>query len=167
MTVSSAIITSYLLEENSSKLEKIEAKSDALDQKIDNYWEYAKSAENKIDLAIIALSNSDNAENKKIVEEYFFNWLKTAALYIEHNFDQEDLLIIQNTNNTRIKQYIKIIKTFKNRIISKIDDLYIEKIALKHQRNNILEHDAKLKNAALLLQILGLILVLSKNIFFN
>ncbi|MDA0902614.1 MAG: hypothetical protein O3B09_04325 [Proteobacteria bacterium] len=164
-TVTSALISNYLLEKNSLRLKEINEKSVVIEHKINNHWKYIEASERKIDLAIIALAKSDDVENNSEVENYFSDWIGNIISSTNLGLENELLLLQKSDEMKKISKYIAMVKIFKERSIDKINDLYIERLLVENQKSDILEKDMFLKNMSLFLQIIGLILVLSRNIF--
>ena len=75
MTVGSALITNYLLENNNLKVSKINNRLLTIDQQIDSYWQYVKDLDAKSDLAVIVLSEGKD-NNALILELEFNNYFK-------------------------------------------------------------------------------------------
>jgi hypothetical protein len=152
MTIISAVITNNLLEKNNQKITNINKQESSIEIRIENSWQFLQESERKLDLAIniLALRVQRNPSDRRLIDQYFNEWFSRI---------QEEEVV----GKKDVKFYISLVKKFKAKTTEDINDLYLEKISLEHERDKILEVSMFLKNLALLFQILGLILVLSKN----
>jgi hypothetical protein len=151
LTVVSAIITNSLLEKNSSDIFSLNKDSLRIENRIDDHWKSLRDAESKLDLVMNVLLSFEPGNPKiKVANKYFYDW-----------FVRVDIAANNIDKNSTIGDYVELVKSFRDESINKINNLYLQKIHLEDEKNEILERSMFLRNLALLFQILGLILVLS------
>jgi hypothetical protein len=154
MTVASAIITNSLIEQGNLRISSINKEKLTIERRIDSQWQFLQESKGKLDLAINVVAVGQKWGKNQVVNNYFYNWFSKIS---------EDKNILKNQN---IESYIKLVDDLKIKTIEDIDSLYLEKVTLESDISNIAQKGMFLKNLALMLQILGLILVLSRN-FYN
>jgi hypothetical protein len=152
MTVTSAYISNRLLEANNVETQKLQHKALSVDKRIDNLWQHTLSAEEKKNMLINVRSLADKKSNIEIAENFSKNWVVgiSKANAIDISLISDQLLLLDN---------------LQSKLTDKINDLYLERISFVKDEEAIMDDNTRLKTFALLLQVMGLIFVLSKDVF--
>lgn len=155
LTVASAIITNNILEKNNKEISRINQEISVIERQIENRWQLVQDAGQKLDSAINVVASKSIIQisgDSDIIADYFYDWFSL-------NLGKSKKI----SKNSNIKDYINLVSSFKKKSINDIDDLYLQKVTLESERQEIIDDNMFLKNLALFFQILGLILVLSKS----
>ena len=151
----SAIITNHFISANNDKLQQIESKISAIELRINTYWQNRQNIERKKEF-ILLYSQSGKQSGDVFVKHYIQGYIQDLVKDYQLNENQPSDLTEQ--------QLITIIDRVKNIIVDEIDDIYLDKLLLEKQKHPLNSDNASLMSFALFLQMLGLILVLSRDL---
>lgn len=170
MTVFSAVITNFFIVENNDAIEKTRMKIMSLDRKIDQTWQNSKDVERLEETGTMLLLLSEMADNDKKkahsvkgATRYFEKVIRTGTVNPSTAKKIRDLIEAGKISEV-LDALFKIIDNNKISSVNSINDYYIEKAALERQKIGMEDRNSTLRNIALFLQIMGLILVLSNGL---
>ena len=150
ITIIAALINGFIISENNEIIESLESETANIETNIDHLWNNNLSIERKKDSAyIMALQNP----NSELVHNYIIDTLRLAG---------SDKILDDKKNTFNI--LVNEVNLYQNEIIDRINNLYGEKITKEEQINQIKKINSKFTHIAFFLQIIGLILVLSKDL---
>ncbi len=161
----SAVITHYFIDINNREIHALEDEASSIELRIDNYWQSRQDIERKQEIFLLLLRLRGESEtprtddDEKVVYAYVRGFLRVLIEEYgldERSFDDDDLLSAGNV--------IEITEQAKQQIIARIDDIYLDKIFLDKQKQPIASRNSTLMSLALFLQLVGLILVLAKDL---
>ena len=161
----SAVITHYFIGINNQEIHALEDEASSIELRIDNYWQYRQDIERKQEIFLLLLRLRGESEapqkdgDEKVVASYVQGFL--GNLIEEYGLDKRSL---GDGNLLSAQNVIEITEQAKEQIISRIDDIYLDKIFLDKQKQPIASRNAALMSLALFLQLVGLILVLAKDL---
>jgi len=151
----SAIITNHFISANNEKSQQIASKISAIELRINTYWQNRQDVERKKEF-ILLYSQSGKQTGDLFVKQYIENYI--------HGLVKDYELKLDGDTNLSEQQIITIIDRVKNIIVDDIDDIYLDKLLLEKQQHPINNDNAQLMSIALFLQMLGLILVLARDL---
>lgn len=146
LTIVSAIVNHYVVSEHQSTIEVHQKRISDVEALIDNLWGNAQFLEGKRDIAILLNAVLPDAE---------------AATAIKKVFKGTKVVLEQQTHHA----LLTALAQNKSDITDQINDLYTEKISIEQEISTLTERQQLSGIFALVTQILGLILVLSKDLF--
>jgi len=147
LTIVAALMQHISIAQKFAQLEEIESKLTNLDGRIDSLWQQHVEAERKKEFAALISSdtNRNNADAQAVLEHYL-NSLQPDQKMSHH------------------QDAIKAITHHQEALRDQIDDLYFKHLEQSKARRPLQRDIDNTRNIALLLQLLGLILVLSKDL---
>lgn len=168
MTTCSAFISHNIIMANSSAIETLMLESQAIDQNIDNAWQGINRLERDGNVAMLmVMDKKGNVDSEALLTEIkrYITQLITREGNSKQTRHIKELLADNSTNSAIIFQAIMefIVETRKDTINS-INIKYLEKLSLQEQIETLKQHNSSYANLALFFQVMGLILVLSKDL---
>ena len=157
LTISAALIQHVLVEQRYHELEQLMSKINRLDTRINSLWQQHIEAERKKEFAAL-LWQADAGDRQSSV---FLNDYLTSLATDTHNGHAPD------TTQMSLQASLALISDHQATLREQIDDLYFERITVGEAQAPLLKTINQGKNIALLMQLLGLILVLSKDLARN
>lgn len=167
MTSASALISHNVIMANSSVMETLIMQSQTIDQRIDNDWQGINRLERDGNVAMLMVMGRDTQPQGTIqagVKQYI-----TQLLAREGNGKQAQqvkavLADSKATPAALFQALMGFISETRSETINIIDKTYLEKLHLQEQIEALKQHNSTYANLALFLQVMGLILVLSKDL---
>jgi len=150
-----AIITNHFITANSEKLRVIEGKIADIELRINSYWQNRQDVEAKKDF-ILLYSQAGQQTGDNFVQNYIRQYVQ--RLQKDYQLAIEPGIVLND------QKIITILDQVKEIIVNEIDDIYLDKLLLDKQKYPINRDNARLMSIALFLQMLGLILVLAKDL---
>lgn len=156
LTITAALMQHLSLEDKFAQVEQIESRLLNLDTRIDSLWQQHIEAERKKEFAALSVqfSNIPEHPSQVLVQDYLAS-INTLGIAENKSAQQESSTEETNAN--------KIISQHQTRLLEHIDSLYFERLQQAKAQQPIQREISTTRNIALLLQLLGLILVLSKD----
>ena len=145
LTVASAIISNYSINQNNDEIDQLERNARNLAQQIEEVWENTRSLEKRKNTAVILLVQNPLAP-------------QTRAFVI----DTFELLNSYIPDDISYHTLERAFEDYKEGVITIIDDKYIVQQAYLDSVQSIKMDNDVLLNIALCFQILGLLFVLSR-----
>ncbi len=161
----SAVITNYFIDINNQEIHAIDDEASSIELRINNYWQSRQDIERKREVFLLLLTQRGESEKlpKGSNQEIIFSYVRMflTKLIEEYGldkrlYDDDSLLSAQNV--------MDITEQAKRQIIERIDDVYLDKIFLDKQKQPIASRNSTLMSLALFLQLVGLILVLARDL---
>ena len=157
--ITSAIITHYFIGINNQRLNDIETEAARYDTLIDSQWRTKTEIERtqQFHLTLLTQTNSQyGTEIQQIIRGQ-----------LQQTIDQQELKEIVLKPDTSIDFGIiqQVSRNAAQKIISSINDTYLEKLDVQQQKHPLQERNSLLFTVSIFLQLTGLILVLAKDIF--
>ena len=152
-----SIVLSYLVVEDNAIT--ISVKEDLVNKNnnhIAQRWDSAKSFSSNVGSAIILLSQKNNIQNKDI----------SALLNLENIITDYDTYI-ENKHSSKftIKELINLRDNYEYEVYDAIDNIYFENTDLLEDINELKLRNNRFKIIALFLNVIGLAMIFSKEIF--
>lgn len=167
LTVLSALVTHYVVDQNNDKISSINTQISSISNNIDNLWQEVQTLEQKENFTTIITLLAQDLDNQqsKVVHDFVEDTFKNLSANVEVEKKIEKLFPLHGKDETIwLRSMFEIVDFYKKATVEGIDTLYIEKINLEKQKNEISDQNSILANIALFLQIMGLILVLAKDV---
>jgi len=160
MNITSAIVTHYFISQNNDTLQIIQQKITAIESNIDSQWQSKNEMERKKEFILLLLnsqnSHSINPEITTYLEHYFTKFRQHHLNSDEQKNHPKKTLSIGLT--------IKLTQIAQKKIINNINDQYLEKLDLEASQKPLKDNNAILYSFAIFMQLIGLILVLSRDL---
>jgi len=163
LTVASAIISHYQLAKNMKNIEVLEKQIREIDQIISDTWQNMARFERDGNqaLTLASLAEEGKTENMTL---YIQRLIKKSDVKADKVRRLERLKSQNQKEKNVFAQILVLVDAQRAYITDKIDTLYIKKVGLQEQVQSLRESNTSSANLALVLQTLGLICVLSKDL---
>ena len=155
----SAVITHYFIGLNNDQISTLERDIQNKQVLIDSLWQSRVEVERKQEFFILLLSN--NPDNPAIVENYYQEYL--AGLVNTHTLEEFALRKKQPMIND-IELMLSISSAAQKSIIESINATYFETLELQEAKMPLERANSRLFSIAIFLQVIGLILVLARDL---
>jgi hypothetical protein len=158
----SAVITHYFIGLNYDKVNEINNKINNQQVLIDSLWQSKTEVERKQEFYILFLTSVDksNSMGQEIVSQY--------RNYLNELIDIYDLVQLVDQVNQSIEGNLQLLLEVsaqsQQKIIQSINDTYFDILDLEAQKIPIEKNNALLYSIAIFLQVIGLILVLARDL---
>ncbi|MEJ2766341.1 hypothetical protein VV869_20510 [Photobacterium sp. MCCC 1A19761] len=155
LNIISALMTNFSLDHAMQEANGMIQQQESNEKLIGLTWQQVETIERKRELVLILMSIANvnpqplSASVKAQVIEELHDWLNISLSDLSN---VEIPAIMQRMNDTQIE--------YRN----KIDQLYIHNLALEQSYQGVMESISRQRNLALFLQILGLALMLSRDL---
>jgi len=160
MNIVSAIVTHYFISQNNAELYLIQQKIIMIENNIDSQWQIKNEIERKKEFIFLLLNDQENHEINLEITDYLNHYLSSLKrLYL---YEKTDLNLPDNIID--IDSTIQITKLAQEKVISDINNQYFEKLELESSQQPIKDNNAILYSIAIFMQLIGLILVLSRDL---
>lgn len=163
----SALITSQLIEINNRHIQALETRKSALDVRIESLWQNRQNVERKKEFILLLLqlgvAANAGAENRVGDGDFIRSNIRTYLQDLVADY-RLDLAQGDVTQPLAAEMAVEITDQAKERLLEEIDDTYFERILLEKQQQPIKDNNSRLMAIALFLQLLGLILVLARDL---
>ena len=164
--ISSAVITHHFIGINNDRIAEIDRMIDNKQVFIDSLWQSKTENERKKEFFILYYTN-DQARNSPmagLVDRYYQEYLTKIA----QSFELKDLEAqIKNHAAGDIDFLLEFGAATEAFIIDSINDSYFEKLDLGDIKMPIEQGNARLFSIAIFLQVIGLILILARDLRRN
>ena len=166
----SAVITHYSVGLNNDEITRIDTQIKNQQVLIDSLWQSKTEIERKQEFFILFLTTVDSqSPTAAQIYDRFFQHLKNL---VEVNdlldFDQFNKLdsqqIANHSSEVNLKYLLDIGADAQQRMIQSINDTYFEILDLESQKLPIEKSNTRLYSIAIFLQVIGLILVLARDL---
>ncbi len=148
LNIAAALIITVLVNDNSSVIDDLQRKQFQQDQILGNVWQYFSSTEQSVNTLITLKSlGSDPASYKPYTD-----------LVLGDMFKREG-------EETSIEDLVQHMTSARKLTAQQIEELYYNKEQLMENLNSLRRKEGLLMNIAVFIQMLGLALILSKEIF--
>ena len=160
MNIFSAIVTHYFISQNNSDLHTIQQRINAIESNIESQWQTKNEMERKKEF-ILLLLNSQVAQpiNPEIIT-YLDHYHSTIKKHYLNDAQRQSL----SNKSIDINSTIMITQLAQEKVINDINDKYFEKLELDSSQQPIKDKNAFLYSVAIFTQLIGLILVLSRDL---
>ncbi len=172
MTVGSAVLNNLTLAEKASVLTQLSSQIEMLDQKIEQQWQQTKSLEYEehtgtVILLFGALTKEKSAASEPVqlaLQRYVEKILLSGQVPKEKAEAIRAMLKQDGSTTDALKQVFDEVDKNRVETVAAINALYTEKLALEQKQAAIQEDIRTFGALALFLQVMGLILVLAKDL---
>ena len=159
--VASAVVTHYFIGLNNEKLEVISQQINNYETLIDSQWRMKTELDRAQEflLLLLTLRPQDSTEQASKITQLISSKLQ--------GIQQQSLSKPETIFDKSSLDYGTIISTIdqaRENIIDRINDTYLEKVAIENNLSPIKQDNAVLMSLAIFLQVTGLILVLSRDL---
>lgn len=169
LSIAAALMQHIRIEEKFAELEELDTKIANLDARIDSLWQQHVEAERKKEFAYLLLAlhdktsieEDDDKRHSAAISSMALNEVLTKYLASIQNNTVDKNRISDNRHKSSASAQIE---AHQRQLRDQIDDLYFEHLELNKLRRPLQKEIDVTRNIALLLQLLGLILVLSKDL---
>lgn len=155
----SAVITHYFIGLNNDQINLIERDIQQKEVLIDSLWQSKIEVERKKEFFILLLSGKQ--ANPALIESYYQDYLNEVI-------DTHGLLEFetpkQHPVDTDLKLLLELSSAAQQAIIESINNSYFEALELGEQKVPLEGDNARLFSIAIFLQVVGLILVLARDL---
>ena len=166
----SAVITHYFIGLNNDKIISINTNINNQQVLIDSLWQSKTEVERKQEFYILFLTTAGKVDS--MADQVFLEFKKHLnELISNHDLNQFDQKIsslsgeLATSNNQTILQLLlEIGRQSQQKIITSINDTYFDILDLESQKAPVEKSNARLYSIAIFLQVIGLILVLARDL---
>lgn len=158
MNIASALIIHILVESNMNRMDKFMQQSETVDLRIDNLWQNYQALQQRQAYFTTLLLSANAGRQLDLAHELINTTLN--QLIEQYKLERESV----TATTVTIGQLQEIFTALQREVLVNIDNTYLEQIELRQQRQNIAENNARLNSIAIFLQMLGLILVLARDL---
>jgi hypothetical protein len=160
--VISAVVMHYFIGLNNDKINGINSKINNQQVLFDSLWQSKTEIERKQEFYILFLTSADKSD--LMVQEVLAHYRD----YLMRLIDSHGLTQFTEQLNTAIESNIQLLLDVgtqsQKKIIQSINNTYFEILDLDAQKNPIEKNNALLYSIAIFLQVIGLILVLARDL---
>ena len=164
--ITSAVITHHFISLNNERIAEINRMIDSKQVLIDSLWQTKSEVERKKEFFILYYSKSQPEKSPMagLVDGYYQDYLrKITQAYELRKLEAE----IANHPAGDLEFLMKFSTGTDNFIIESINDSYFEKLDLEDTKGPIEQGNARLFSIAIFLQVIGLILILARDLKRN
>ncbi len=162
-----ALITNYFISLNNDKLAQLDEQAQGIDNRINNYWQDRQNIERKMEFILLLLqqklqqklSQQEVQTQDLFVVQYIENFIQQIIKQYKITPTEHDTLNSQSV--------IEVVQLTQEQIVNDIDEIYFDKLTLEKEKRQLSGINSRLMSVALFLQLLGLILILAKDIQRN
>lgn len=167
MSVLSAVISNYFMVQNEAEIEKSRMQLLRLQNKIDHVWQESLLLEQieEVGTTILLLYHASSAEDERqagrlALQRYLEKVIRTGAVDPATAKNIRALVESDRQPMNVLSTLFGIIDNHKANAISQINDLYVEQATLERSQHYVEERNMVLRNVALFLHIMGVMLML-------
>jgi hypothetical protein len=162
MNIAAALITNFYIDRIQIQQNDNNNQQVTNQKLIELTWQQMDTLERKRESALLALlqssiqpalETSTNISNSLLIKQ-----LEKSL----HQYDKS--LVLKPFSQENAPLWSQSITDIQQQLGNKIDDIFIENIELKTQQHSLMTSISKLRNLALFLQILGLALILARDL---
>jgi hypothetical protein len=164
--ISSAVITHYFIGLNNERIANIDRSINNRQVLIDSLWQSKTEVERKKEFYILYFTNQQNQDSVEFAllnQHYQKYLLETARLYELSDFEAQ----MSGQESSGIKFLLEFSSAVQASIIKSINNTYFEKLDLVENKMPIEQGNARLFSIAIFLQVIGLILILARDLKRN
>lgn len=151
LTIASAAITHYVVSANNATIKVLMKEGATVEERIDKIWETVLVVDQRKDTAIILMAT---ATNETLIADYINQAAKNVGITLKETMD----------NQQRYAMFLSESDRYRANAIERIDDLYYTKISSDEAVQTIEQRNSIFANIALFSQVIGLILVLTRDL---
>lgn len=156
MNIISAVVTHYFISENNAEIETINQKVQLIETNIDAQWKAKTEMERKKEFIILLLSDKKSLELEASLQDYLIHHLNSLS-----NYTSKKIYLI---NDLTIPTLLNLTDQAQINLINNINDQYFDQLELESLKAPLNKHNALLYSIAIFMQLIGLILVLSRDL---
>ncbi|MBL7004542.1 MAG: hypothetical protein ISR69_11000 [Gammaproteobacteria bacterium] len=154
MNIISAIMTHYFISQNNTLVNSIDTKIQKIETQIKSLWQAKTEMEQKKDFILLLLSSQP-----KSISPTILNYLNQYLDSINKRFLNSD-----KRQSLSIETTIALTQKAQKKLINEINDQYLIQSEYVSSKKPIQENTAALYSIAIFMQLIGLILVLSRDL---
>jgi len=157
LSIISVFIYNQVINKNHDEIKKLESSVIEKDEIIKSIWQNSISLENKKDISLTMLLT--NQGERSLVDKFIKENFKRVGINVEN---------IPQIKNEAFSFLTKMADNKKEEILERINNLYLEKVVIQEKISDRKRKIDKFSLMALFMQIIGLMLILSKDlVYFN
>lgn len=156
--ICSAVIAHYFIGVNNFELNRLEQKISQYDTFIESQWRTKTSIDRKQEFLLLLLTQSSEPASPAINQ---FVIKQLNDINVQQEITDQEYGTIDRLDFDTINSFVELIK---QKIINSINDTYLERIDKENQQLPLKKNNTLLFTISIFLQVLGLILVLAKDI---
>ncbi len=155
----SALITHYLIGLNNDQINIIDREIQQKQVLIDSLWQSRIEVERKKEFFILLLA--DKPAVTEVTESYYRKYLAE----VQDTYDLKDFAArVQQPADVDLKLLLDLSDTAQQSIIESINNTYFETLELQERKMPLEGDNSRLFSIAIFLQVIGLILVLARDL---
>ena len=155
----SAVITHYFIGLNNDRINVIDREIQSKQVLIESLWQSRIEVERKKEFFILLLAGK--SANPTTVESYYHDYLKQLT----HTHDLQDFTAgRQGDAGTDLELLLDLSSAAQQSIVESINNSYFEVLELQERKMPLEGDNSSLLSSAIFLQVIGLILVLARDL---
>ena len=155
----SAVIAHYFIGLNNDEINAIDREINSKQVLIDSLWQSKTEVERKQEFFILLLSGQP--ANPELAERYYEDYLKNMlSTHVLRDFDQR----MRAHSGTDLELLLDMSRAAQQNIIKNINDTYFETLEFQEAKVPLERANSRLFSIAIFLQVIGLILVLARDL---
>ena len=158
----SALITGSVISSNNEKIHHIDNQISNISIRIDNYWQTRQNIERKKEFILLLMQSGHTSPLNEEIYEYVVNFINDTIVFYQIKTSEKNE--IKQITSLKTDAVVSVLDLVRNKLLSQIDDAYLEKISLEEKKQPLTDKNSLLMSVALFLQLFGLILVLAKDL---
>ena len=158
----SAVITHYFIGVNNDAIAGLDSSIQQKQVLIDSLWQSKTEVERKKEffILLLAIKNDQTSSHAKLIGQYYRDYvIDTANTYNLPDFEKR---VGESMDNSDL--LLELSESAQNNIIESINQTYFERLDLVEQKAPLERDNARLFSIAIFLQVVGLILVLARDL---
>lgn len=152
LNIFSAVLTNGMIDEKNQQIAAIESESERMNQRINELWQQVQQSERKRELFLQLYGTSSDIE---ALPEALRDYL--LALLEQYRLSDQPLML-------DLHAVMKLFNHYQTPLRDQIDTVWLEMMDKKEPLGAIHQEVSNLRSLALFLQLLGLILILSRDL---
>ena len=158
----SAVITHYFIGLNNDQIIDIDRGIQSKQVLIDSLWQSKTEVERKKEffILLLAMQNDQQSSHTELIDRYYRDYvLETAKTYNLPGFENKLITSMRDPD-----LLLQLSEAAQTNIIESINSTYFERIELEDEKTPLERANARLFSIAIFLQVIGLILVLARDL---
>lgn len=155
LTIISALLSHHEIRQNEQDIRALEQQHASHKQKIEHLWQQNQLVERQQDTTLLLLAAASQPDASSFTQDtahsYYHETLSITGANVEPHYSTDQLH--------------DAVSAFQQRTNTLIDTLYLDNLSLEKDIFTLTTHNSMAQSLALFFQVLGMILVLSYNVW--
>ena len=158
LNIVSAVLIHSVVEGNMTRAMTLEERINSVDLRVDSTWQQYLRLERREEFLLMLCLTANEGEQLETAVELVKNELRQIA-------DQHDVpLTLEDDEMLEVANVQQFVDQVQQKLLHTVDDIYLNRLQLQRDHQRLLDANTRWRNIALFLQLMGLILVLARDL---